>query len=351
MLSHDVDIWGLSETSVDWKQAFIRNRCNQLVKDFYPHSRLIGSTSDGPSQGTVQYGGTCTVVTGKWTGRIESSGSDLHGLGRWSWIRINGKNGRKVTIVTVYQVCNQSISTAGAKTAYAQQWHLLRQTGEKYSNPRKSFCNDLDAFLTPLQAAGDEFLVMGDLNEHLGDFTSGMNAVVAKFGLVGSTAYHHGIEDEVATYSRSNNHLDCILCSREIAPTIWLCGVLPFNFVISSYHRGVFINFDIEALFGGDPSQLMSAALRGIGSTITPKNCVQYVTKMEKYMLLYQVYARVEQISLLTEEHGLTYNLKKKWEGVDKKILRASLHAEKIVREHCRPPWSLELHQAAMRAT
>lgn len=236
MLAHDVDIWGLSETGVDWKQPFVRNRCNQILKDFYPHSRLIGSTSDVPCQGAVQYGGTCTVVTDKWIGRIESSGSDSHGLGRWSWIRLNGKNGRRVTLVTVYQVCNQAISTAGAKTAYTQQWHLLRQAGEKDPNPRKSFCKDLDDFLTPLQAAGDEFIVMGDLNEHLGDSTSGMNAVVAKFGLVDSTAYHHGIENEVATYSRSKNRLDYILCSNDIATTIWRCGVLPFNFVISSDH-------------------------------------------------------------------------------------------------------------------
>jgi hypothetical protein len=350
MMAHDVDIWGLSETGLDWKQAFVRNRCNTILKDFYPHSRLIGSTSDVPCKGAVQYGGTCTVATGKWTGRIESSGSDSHGLGRWSWLRLNGKNGRRITMVTVYQVCNQSISTAGAKTAYTQQWHLLRQAGEKDPNPRMSFCKDLDTFLTPLQASGDEFIIMGDLNEHLGDSTSGMNAVVAKFGLVDSTAYHHGIENEVGTYSRSKNRLDYILCSNDIATTIWRCGVLPFNFVISSDHRGVFIDVDIDALLGGDPSPLMAAALRGIRST-TPKNCVQYVTETQTYLSDHNVYDRIEQLSLLTDEHGLTDHLKSKWEGVDQDLLRASLHAEHTVMKKHRPPWSLALHQAAMRAT
>jgi hypothetical protein len=86
-------------------------------------------------------------------------------------------------------VCaNQSVNTAGAKNAYTQQCHLVRQAGEKDPNPRKSFCTDLDAFMIPLQAAGDELIIMGDLNEQLGDSTSGMNAV-AQFGLVNSTAY------------------------------------------------------------------------------------------------------------------------------------------------------------------
>jgi endonuclease/exonuclease/phosphatase family metal-dependent hydrolase len=64
----------------------------------------------------------------------------------------------------------------------------------------------------PPKAAGDELVVMGDLNKLLGASTSGMNALVAKFGLADSTAYLHGIDGDVPTYySRSNNHLDYIL--------------------------------------------------------------------------------------------------------------------------------------------
>ncbi len=351
MLAHDVDIFGLSETGIDWKQGYPRNRCVNIMKDFWPHSRLVGSTSDTLSETVVQYGGTCTAVTGKWTGRIESSGSDPHGMGRWSYVRLNGKNGRRVTIVTVYQVCaNQSVNSAGAKTAYMQQWNILRQAGIEDPNPRQSFSKDLDAFLTPLQEAGDELLIMGDLNEHLGDTTSGMNAVVAKFGLVDSTSYHHGLEGEVATYNRSKNRLDYILCTNDLAPSIWRCGVLPFNFVISSDHRGAFIDVNIDEFLGGDPSTLMSAALRGIRSQ-SPKACVKYVLEMEEYMTAHNVYARVASLSQQTTNYGLTACLKKKWEGVDQDILRACLHAEKTVTKKCQPPWSLALHQASLRAT
>jgi exonuclease III len=112
---------------------------------------------------------------------------------------------------------------------------------------------DLEAFLTPLRAAGDELLVMGDLNECLGANTSGMNAVVAKLGLVDTTSYHHGLDGEVSTYSRSNNRLDCILCTNALAPSIWRCGVLPFNFVISSDHQGAFIDVDVDEFLGAIP--------------------------------------------------------------------------------------------------
>jgi hypothetical protein len=350
MLAHDIDIFGLSETGVDWTLGHPRNRCNQILRDFWHHSRLIGSTNDISSKEVVQCGGACTVVTDKWTGRIESSGSEPQGLGRWSHVRLNGKNGRLVTIVTVHQVWKQSVSTAGAKTACMQQWNLLRRAGDTDPNPRKSFCNNLDTFLTPLQATGDELIVMGDLNEHLGDNALGMKAVVAKFGLVDSVSYHHGTDGEVAACSRSNNRLDHILCTHAIAPSIWRCGVLPINFVMCSDHRGVFVDVDIDECLGGDPPALMSIALRGIRSQ-SSKACIQCIEETEQHVSEHKACKRIASLEALTILHGLTDHLQKKWEGVDQDMLRACLHAEKSVTKKLRPPWSFALHQASLLAT
>jgi hypothetical protein len=99
-------------------------------------------------------------------GRISSQGMDPHSLGRWSYVTITGKNGRNILITTVYQTCKARIAAVGAKTAYAQQWHILRRKGETNPDPRKSFKTDLDAFLAPHHAAGTELLIMGDFNEN-----------------------------------------------------------------------------------------------------------------------------------------------------------------------------------------
>jgi hypothetical protein len=138
--------------------------------------------------------------------------------------------------------------------------------------------------------------------------------------------------------------------TTDLAPSIWRCGVLPFNFVISSDHRGAFVDVDIDEFLGGDPSALMSAALRGIRSQ-SPKACVKCVLEMEEHMTAHNVCSRVASLSQQTTNYGLTACLKKKWEGVDQDILRACLHAEKMVTKKCQPPWSLALHQASLRAT
>ena len=65
----------------------------------------------------------CTAgvkTTGKWSGQIIEQGMDSHGLGQWRYIRIYGKNGREVLMVTAYQACKASIGTIGSKTEFAQ---------------------------------------------------------------------------------------------------------------------------------------------------------------------------------------------------------------------------------------
>ena len=94
LMTHEVDIFGLpAESGLDWKQHTPRNKCRQIMDDFWQHTRLVTSTSNVKCDLFTQFGGTCTGVTGKWSGRILEQGRDSHGLGRWSYIRLHGKNG------------------------------------------------------------------------------------------------------------------------------------------------------------------------------------------------------------------------------------------------------------------
>jgi hypothetical protein len=70
-------------------------------------------------------------IANKLSGRYKSFGADPHGLGRWSHIHLNGKEGRSVVIYTVYQACDIHISSTGASTAYHQQWYLSRMSGDQ----------------------------------------------------------------------------------------------------------------------------------------------------------------------------------------------------------------------------
>jgi hypothetical protein len=59
---------------------------------------------------------------------------------------------------------------------------------------------------------------------------------------------------------------------------------------------------------------------------------------MKRHLIEHSVCERVQSLSELTTTHGLAAHLKEQWEGVDQDVLRASLHAEKLVTKKHPPP-------------
>jgi hypothetical protein len=115
LLANGVDICGLSETNLDWLRHAVRNQCGKICNDFYGTSLLSTLTSSLRTNNTYKPGGTCTGLTQQYCGWHGSSGSDPHGLGHWSFIRLNGKNNKSLVIVMAYISCVQSIDWQGGK--------------------------------------------------------------------------------------------------------------------------------------------------------------------------------------------------------------------------------------------
>ena len=111
-----------------------------------------------------QSGGTATIATNVTTGRATSSGVDLRGLGRWSWLHLTGKNRLTTQIVTAY--CPIKISNPTG--CYMQQIQgLLTQIIR--SCPRRQFWTGLKAFAEEVQAQGEQLIMMGDWNSRMGN--------------------------------------------------------------------------------------------------------------------------------------------------------------------------------------
>jgi hypothetical protein len=120
--THQVHWASFGETNTDWESA----AKNKLYKKF---NRIFHQVKLSTSRSTIKYktlyqpGGTATIVTNNYTGRVTGTGSDT-GLGRWSYLKILGSKGRTIILATVYQVCNQG-HQVGSRTAHAQQTSLL----------------------------------------------------------------------------------------------------------------------------------------------------------------------------------------------------------------------------------
>jgi hypothetical protein len=143
------------------------------------------------------------------------SGSDPKGLGQWPFIKMYGKEGNSLVIITGYRVCDASVSTTGASTPFHQQWHLLRMTGDKNPNPRKQFITDLTVEIRKWQNEGADIILGGDFNERLGETQDGLAQLVTQCNLVDPHAINHGTDDKPNTYSWVRNVWTMYLSHHE----------------------------------------------------------------------------------------------------------------------------------------
>jgi hypothetical protein len=139
--------------------------------------------------------------------------SDPHGLGRWSFIQMYGKDGKSLVVITAYRVCTGNISTSGSSTAFPQQWHLMRLAGELNPQPRNKFITDLSAEIRKWQDSGADIILGGDFNERLVETKDGLAQLVTDCGLADVHACKHGTQGEPNTYSRGSKRIDYIFCS------------------------------------------------------------------------------------------------------------------------------------------
>jgi hypothetical protein len=172
------------------------------------------------------------VVTDDFVGPVTETGSDIE-MGRWSYQRLLGKQGRNIIVVSLYQVCNQQANNVRDRTAFAQHLSLLRRNGKDCS-ARKSFFDGIDKQIGEWIEKGYEIILSGDLNEELGSDIHGFARISARHNLVEVIQHFHGTENEPPTYACGIRRLDYIFCTPNLLSSVKRCGILPYSKIIHS---------------------------------------------------------------------------------------------------------------------
>jgi hypothetical protein len=171
----EVDVFMAAESNVNWKCAKNRNDYKQKLSKTWPANRLAFSSSDVGVQFELHEflpGGTCTMAVDHLSMRVMKVGEDESGLGRWSYITVEGQNSRKITFITAYRICKGAMR--GTSTSCTQQKKVLNEqemkAGKETSTPdtiflRMKFVEDLTRFILALKEAGHAIVLGLDANE------------------------------------------------------------------------------------------------------------------------------------------------------------------------------------------
>jgi hypothetical protein len=86
-----VDGFSFAETNLRWTPEQTQT-ARSLGRKWFRQFRLATSSSNDPTtRKAYQPGGTCTGVINNLAGRITTQGSDPSGLGRWTYMCLEGK--------------------------------------------------------------------------------------------------------------------------------------------------------------------------------------------------------------------------------------------------------------------
>lgn len=172
---HCAAFLSLTETNIEWKNQVHRENLNSSLKKFWDVAVAQTSTSAIIFSDKYKPGDTASIVCGNhWVSRIIEKGEDESGLVRWTYVGLRGDQATKILHVTWYLLCKQCITTAGEKTAFMQQYTLLREKFPTIDiNPRRQSVLDMQLFLMKKQQEGYFIILSTDGNENLSSTRGG----------------------------------------------------------------------------------------------------------------------------------------------------------------------------------
>ena len=180
IVSTEADVFLMNEVKLYWPKVEKQNKWfERVIGRFRAHRALFGcNTTEHDKTGLQQFGGVGLIATDEAVNRARNGGKDPTGLGRWVWMRFQGRNGHMTRVVSIYRPCHGS---NGAASVHAQQDRYFKGTEERDRKPRVALHEDLFVEATKWKEEGDHLILAGDMNE---DVRTGLtNAFFTALGL------------------------------------------------------------------------------------------------------------------------------------------------------------------------
>ena len=166
-IKNQVDVQCLVENNLNTHDFFTRRQLHRQLQQLELQSASVWASSKIESKSSFQPGGTSVITFGKTVGRLKDKGADK--LGRWSYIKLDGKADKEVMIVSLYQSCETT--TDGKNTFHLQQKVSLSLLNRTDINPRRNLLTDLKSFLTQSKHNNPNLtlIILGNWNEESQD--------------------------------------------------------------------------------------------------------------------------------------------------------------------------------------
>ena len=251
---------------------------------------------------SLQYGGCAAALLNETAHAAKECGRDPSGLGRWTFIRIQGKvvdgQAKDLVVVSAYR---PNKPNQGSSTVHAQHSQYFRSTGKK-RNPRQAFLTDLRKAIQTWRNEGCEVIVGVDANEdvsihHPTSFRYQMHAM--------------GLDERIlklhprprATFQRNQNEVPIDGLFATAGVVAMAGGYYGFDEHFPSDHRGLWLDIDLKKTLGGFQPCRRSRQVRHLSSQ-DPRSVTKYLTSVTAGYLKYDIPNRLQKLAAAAEANG-----------------------------------------------
>jgi hypothetical protein len=128
----EVNHAGFAEINSNIELLEVKRIIHETTKREFTHSVSSSSISSTPCSSLFKPGGVMSLVQDDLVSRLLSKGNDP--LGRWSYCKYSGRNGKIIAVITIYQVCVRPTNKTG-NTAYHQQFAQMAMENMDNNSP------------------------------------------------------------------------------------------------------------------------------------------------------------------------------------------------------------------------
>ena len=152
-----------------------------------------------------------------------------------------------------------------------------------------------------------------------------------------------------ATYKYGHaRKIDFMLGSHNLIDSVQRAGYLAYDDGIFSKHRGLFLDFDFQALLG-PVAPIVSSSARRLNSEDQPA-VDRYLEAFRQYATDHNLWSRVNDLATIAASLPVS-QCKLRFDAIDRDVTRAMLYAEKQSRRPAgKYAWSPKLREAGLLA-
>ena len=201
------------------------------------------------------------------------------------------------------------------------------QRTNRQQHPHKATIDDLIVEIKKKQKNRHEIIITMDGNEEFSSSKGGIAKLCRECKLYDVFSQRFKNAKLPNTHIKESKRVDYILCSFNILKTINRSGMTAFGELVTSNHRGLYIDLPIASIsksYQPDVNQHFQRLLR----SSCPRSARNYKKHLQKYFTKREILNRISKLTIIVQTRKLNKIEEKELNNIDAYITKIMLDAE-----------------------